>query len=98
MSRDLNWRTLNKIKYESSIKHNPMIPLWMDGAIHKAVKKDQRSRYDTFSEFLYDLTHPKESFMEQSAPLLERNPTMLWKMSAGILLLTNFILLVILLS
>ena len=35
--------SLNKIKYESSIKHNPMIPLWMDGAIHKAVKKDSRS-------------------------------------------------------
>ncbi len=91
MSRELNWRTLNKIKYESSIKHNPMIPLWMDGAIHKAVKKDSRLRYDTFSEFLYDLTHPKESFMGHAAPLLERNPTAFWKISTGILLLTNII-------
>lgn len=91
MSRDLNWRTLNKIKYESSIKHNPMIPLWMDGAIHKAVKKDQRSRYDTFSEFLYDLTHPKESFMGHSAPLLERNPTSVWKIISGILLFANLV-------
>ena len=91
MSRDLNWRTLNKIKYESSIKHNPMIPLWMDGAIHKAVKKDARSRYDTFSEFLYDLTHPKDSFMGQSAPLLDRNPTLLWQIVSGVLLVTNFI-------
>ena len=89
MSRDLNWRTLNKIKYESSIKHNPMIPLWMDGAIHKAVKKDQRLRYDTFSEFLYDLTHPKESFMGHSAPLLERNPTSFWQIISAILLLGN---------
>ena len=91
MSRDLNWRTLNKIKYESSIKHNPMIPLWMDGAIHKAVKKDQRSRYDTFSEFLYDLTHPKEDFMGHAAPLLERNPTAFWKIISAALLLTNII-------
>ena len=91
MSHDLNWRTLNKIKYESSIKHNPMIPLWMDGAIHKAVKKDQRSRYDTFSEFLYDLTHPKESFMGQSAPLLESNPLIFWKIISGLLLLANII-------
>ena len=91
MSRDLNWRTLNKIKYESSIKHNPMIPLWMDGAIHKAVKKDQRSRYDTFSEFLYDLTHPKESFMDHSAPLLERNPTSVWKIISGVLLLAYLV-------
>ena len=98
MSRDLNWRTLNKIKYESSIKHNPMIPLWMDGAIHKAVKKDQRSRYDTFSEFLFDLTHPKEDFMGHAAPLLERNPTAFWKITSGALLLTNIICLIVFFS
>ena len=98
MSRDLNWRTLNKIKYESSIKHNPMIPLWMDGAIHKAVKKDQRSRYDTFSEFLYDLTHPKEDFMGHAAPLLERNPTAFWKIISAVLLLTNIIWLMVFVS
>jgi serine/threonine protein phosphatase PrpC len=98
MSRNLNWRTLNKIKYESSIKHNPMIPLWMDGAIHKAVKKDQRSRYDTFSEFLYDLTHPKESFMGHSAPLLERNPTSVWQITSGALLLANLVWLYVFIS
>ena len=98
MSRDLNWRTLNKIKYESSIKHNPMIPLWMDGAIHKAVKKDQRSRYDTFSEFLFDLTHPKEDFMGHAAPLLERNPAAFWKIISGFLLLTNIICLIVFFS
>jgi len=98
MSRQLNWRTLSKIKYESSIRHNPMIPLWMDGAIHKAVKKDQRLRYDTFSEFIYDLTHPKESFMGHAAPLLERNPTLFWKIISGILFTSNAFLLYLFLS
>lgn len=98
MSRNLNWRTLNKIKYESSIKHNPMIPLWMDGAIHKAVKKDQRSRYDTFSEFAHDLSHPKESFMRHSSPLLKRNPVSFWKLVSGALLLTNIVFIYLLLS
>lgn len=98
MSRNLNWRTLSKIKYVSAIKHNPMIPLWMDGAIHKAVKKDPRSRYDTFSEFLFDLTHPKESFMGQSTPLLERNPTSFWKIISGVLLAGNIFWLYLLLS
>jgi hypothetical protein len=63
----------------------------MDGAIHKAVKKDHRSRYDTFSEFLFDLIHPKEDFMGHTAPLLERNPTAFWKIVSGTLLLTNII-------
>lgn len=98
MSRNLNWRTLNKIKYESSIQHNPMIPLWMDGAIHKAVKKDQRARYDTFSEFLYDLSHPKEDFMGQAAPLLERNPMLFWKLLSGISVAGNFVWLYFFLS
>ena len=89
LTRKLNWRTLNKIKYNSAITHNPMIPLWLDGAIEKAVKTDQRLRYDTFSEFFFDLTHPNATFMKHSAPLLESNPVLFWKISTGILLLGN---------
>ncbi|MBT8438305.1 MAG: bifunctional protein-serine/threonine kinase/phosphatase, partial [Gammaproteobacteria bacterium] len=93
LSRDLNWRTLNKIKYHSAIQHNPMIPLWLDGALEKAVKTDYRSRYDTFSEFFFDLTHPNATFMKHSAPLLESNPTLLWKSISAILLAGNIIFL-----
>ncbi len=89
LTRKLNWRTLNKIKYNSAITHNPMIPLWLDGAIEKAVKTDQRLRYDTFSEFFFDLTHPNANFMKHSAPLLESNPVLFWKISTGLLLLGN---------
>lgn len=98
LSRDLNWRTLNKIKYISAIKYNPMIPLWLDGTLEKAVKTDFRSRYDTFSEFFFDLTHPNPSFMKHSAPLLESNPTLLWKSISAILLVGNIIWLTIFLS
>ena len=98
LTRNLNWRTLNKIKYTSAIQHNPMIPLWLDGALEKAVKTDQRLRYDTFSEFIYDLTHPNAAFMKHSAPLLESNPTLLWKTASGILLLGNIIWLYVFLS
>lgn len=89
LTQKINWRTLNKIKYCSAITHNPMIPLWLDGAIEKAVKTDHRLRYDTFSEFFFDLTHPNPSFMKHSAPLLESNPTLFWKIASGILLLGN---------
>lgn len=89
LTRKLNWRTLNKIKYCSAITHNPMIPLWLDGAIEKAVSTDYRSRYDTFSEMFFDLTHPNPSLMKHSAPLLESNPHLFWKVSSGILLAAN---------
>ncbi len=98
LTRKLNWRTINKIKYTSAINHNPMIPLWLDGALEKAVNTDQRARYDTFSEFLFDLTHPNASFMDRSAPVLESRPDMLWKIVAGVSVIVNFILLYAILS
>jgi len=91
LTRNLNWRTLNKIKYSSAISYNPMIPLWLDGALEKAVNTDPRLRYDTFSEFFFDLTHPNATFMQRSAPLLENNPSLFWKLAAAVLLLGNII-------
>jgi serine/threonine protein phosphatase PrpC len=91
LTRHLSCRTLNKIKYSSAINYNPMIPLWLDGALEKAVNTDQRLRYDTFSEFFFDLTHPNATFMQRSAPLLEHNPSLFWKLAAAILLLGNII-------
>ena len=75
-----------------------MIPLWMDSAIHKAVKKDVRLRYDTFSEFIFDLTHPNETFMSNAAPLLESDPVIVWKIISAILLTGNIILFYLLFS
>ncbi len=89
LSRKLNWRTVNKIQYTSAIQHNPMIPLWLDGALKKAVKIDFRLRYDTFSEFYYDLTHPNPTFMKYHAPLLESNPALFWKTLSGLLFIIN---------
>ena len=92
LTRNLNWRTLNKIKYNSAIVYNPMIPLWLDGALEKAVSTDQRSRYDTFSEFLFDLTHPNPAFMNRSVPLIESRPDLIWKLVAGVSIIVNIVL------
>lgn len=93
LSRNLNWKTLSKIKYQSAINHNPMLPLWMDGALRKAVKLDQKSRYDTFSELLFDLKNPNTRFMNRSVPLIEKDPNILWKVLALVLFLSNLLLL-----
>jgi len=45
-----------------------------NGAIDKDVRADQRLRYDSFSEFYHDLTHPNESFMKTSMPLVDKIP------------------------
>jgi len=92
LTRNLNLRSLSKIKYTSALAYNPMIPLWLDGALEKAVNTDQRSRYDTFSEFLFDLTHPNSAFINRSVPLLESRPDLLWKLVAGISIIVNIVL------
>lgn len=89
LSRKLNWRTLNKIPYTSSIEHNPMIPLWLDGALEKAVRTDLRTRYDSFSELLYDLTHPNKTLIKIQSPLIDRSPVLFWKVIAGVLFVTH---------
>ena len=93
LKRDINWRTLNKIRYQSAIRYNPMIPLWMDGALEKALKLDVKSRYETFSEFLFDLKNPNPIFMKRSLPLIEKDANTLWKLLALVLFLTNILLL-----
>jgi len=75
-----------------------MIPLWLDGALEKAVKTDHHLRYNTFSEFFFDLTHLNTSFMKHNAPLLESNPSLAWKLISGALLLGNIILLMVSIS
>ena len=91
LTRKLNWRTLNKIKYTSSIEHNPMIPLWLDGALAKAVRTDLRTRYDSFSEFFYDLTHPNDALIKVQSPLIDKNPLLFWKICTGVLALSHLL-------
>ena len=96
--KHLDWRSISKIKYTPSIKHNPMIPLWLDGAIEKAVRIDHRMRYDSFSEFYHDITHPNEAFMKGSMPLLEKDPIIFWQTTAAAMLLLNLVFLYLLLK
>lgn len=96
--KKLDWRSMSKIKYTSALKYNQMIPMWLDGALEKAVRIDHRLRYDSFSEFYFDLTHPNNTFMTNHWPLAERNPLKLWKIVSALLFLCNLAFLYLLLS
>ncbi len=84
--------------YTSIRNYNPDVPVWMDGAIQKAVQNNPDMRYETFSEFLYDLNNPNPALMKTTAPLIERNPVGFWRGFSIILLLLNFLLLALLAS
>ena len=93
--RELTPRNLKRVRYRPAADHNPEVPVWMDGALEKAVAIDPTRRYERLSEFTYDLSHPNPAFTRQGMqPLLERNPTAFWKGLALVSLLANLVLLV----
>ena len=51
-------------------------------------------RYDSLSEFLFDLRHPNANYLSTSStPLIERNPLLFWKSTTVVLALAVIVLL-----
>ena len=53
-------------------------------------------RYDSLSEFLFDLRHPNANYLgAASTPLIERNPLLFWKSTTIVLALVVVFLLAV---
>ena len=77
-----------RVAYLPARSINADIPVWIDGALRKAVSADPAKRYEAMSEFTHDLRHPREAFLSvKVAPLLERNPVLVWQAISLILFL-----------
>ena len=69
-----------RLKYRSLLQTRRDIPVWIDGAIKKAVHPNPERRYEAISEFLYDLRHPNRAFLsDHPPPIIERNPVRFWQ-------------------
>jgi len=83
-------KALSKLHYISMLDIDSDIPLWVDGAIRKIVKRKPTNRYEEISEFIHDLSYPNKEFTEAAhTPLIERNPLAFWKSLAILSLLAN---------
>jgi serine/threonine protein kinase len=83
-----------KLAYESVLHEDREIPAWVDDAIRKAVEPDPNDRYAELSEFVYDLHHPNQAFINKTRPpLIERHPVIFWKTVSFLLLLVVIVLL-----
>ncbi|MCW5690972.1 MAG: bifunctional protein-serine/threonine kinase/phosphatase [Pseudolabrys sp.] len=75
-----------KLTYRPATAVNPEVPAWVDGAMRRAVHPDPNRRYEALSEFVFDLRHPGAANIEAGpAPLLDRNPLLVWQASCAIL-------------
>ena len=70
-----------KLAYIPSYELNPLIPLWMDPPLKKALSFDPASRQVDTSELLYELNQPLVNWdkPEVGRSLLERDPVRFWQ-------------------
>lgn len=86
--RALTRAAQRRLRYRSALAQRPLLPVWIDGALRKAVHPDPRRRYQALSEFVHDLRHPNPAFSEaRRAALLERDPLLFWRLLSLVLLI-----------
>jgi len=89
-------KALSKLQYISMLDIDSDIPLWVDGAIRKIVKRNPTKRYEEISEFIHDLSYPNKEFTQIAhTPLIQRNPLAFWKGLATLSLLANIAILLL---
>lgn len=79
----MNLKAFQRLKYTPARKHNPLVPIWLDRALEKALSIQPSTRYEALSEWLTDLKRPNPDWLNHNEkPLLERNPVRVWQVIA----------------
>ncbi len=81
---------MGKLAYVPASVVRDDVPVWLDGALRRALNLDPRKRYEALSEFLNDLRNPNPNYLRPT-PLIERNPHLFWQGLAFALLCTNLV-------
>lgn len=82
-ARARHLRDFLTLPYTSATVHNPMVPLWMDATLRKALSIRPESRHESMSEFVSFLEHPDPDLVTAaSLPLARRHPLLFWKLVA----------------
>ncbi|QCB45734.1 bifunctional protein-serine/threonine kinase/phosphatase [Hydrogenophaga sp. PAMC20947] len=77
-----------RLVFDSTLASARPLPVWVDGALRKALHPDPWKRHEDVAEFVYDLQHPNSDFLHrQSPPLIERHPLAFWKALSFLLLI-----------
>lgn len=83
-AKALNIKQFQKLKYRPATHHNPLIPIWLDRAIEKALSIHPNGRYTALSEFLNDIKRPNPNWTSpRDQPLIETNPLLVWQLIAA---------------
>lgn len=80
VAKATNKTAQKKLKYRYLNLEELHIPIWVEESLKKALSIDPYYRYAELSEFIHDLRHPNQDFINKTrAPLVEREPVLIWK-------------------
>jgi serine/threonine protein kinase len=75
-----------KTRYTASYELNPLVPVWLDGTIKKALRFEPSNRHGDVSELLYEIEHPNPKYKKTyNTALLHSNPSLPWQFLSGVL-------------
>ncbi len=80
-------------KQAKSLKElNNKIPHWLDSVILRSIAIEEQNRYKNYSNMMYELenTQKVKPYFNKNAPLLEKNPLMVYKVGFYLMLVINF--------
>ncbi|MCL1049244.1 protein kinase [Shewanella abyssi] len=74
-------RDFLKLQYIPSYEINPLVPIWMDKALKKALSTAPEQRQADSSEWLFEMTQPLKSWQQSAvkAPLIDTQPLLFWQ-------------------
>lgn len=85
-------RDFARLHYTPAYRVNPLVPMWLDMAIQRALSIDPEARYHALSEFATDIKKPNPDY-DGRRPILSGggDRVFLWKALAVALLVTNLL-------
>jgi serine/threonine protein kinase/serine/threonine protein phosphatase PrpC len=87
----------SRLLYTPSYQLNSLVPVWLDGAIQRALSIDPDDRYEALTEFAADIKKPNPAYEGKRRYLSHRKDNVfLWKALVVVLVLTNLITLLLL--
>jgi len=73
-----------KTKYVPCFNENPLVPIWIDGAIKKGLRFNAERRHEDVLELLHELQTPNSKYkITHNAALMDKNPLLFWQVMSA---------------
>lgn len=74
------------LSYTPAYQLNPLVPVWLDGALKKALHIYPERRHQDISEFMHEINTPNNAYLRPATQsMLEQNPVRFWQCTSAVL-------------